>query len=141
MTISVNLSARQLGDPGLVAHLAEAMEASGADPSVLCLEVTEDTVQHNPQLAARMLLALSETGVALAIDDFGMGTRRWPVCRDLPVDTLKLHQSFVSTLGASPARPPLVGAVVELGHALGLTVVAEGVETDTQLAHLRDLGL
>ncbi|HEY3729597.1 MAG TPA: EAL domain-containing protein [Solirubrobacteraceae bacterium] len=140
VTISVNLSARQLEDPGLVTRLADTMQASGADPSALCLEVTEDTVQHNPQRTLSMLLALSEIGVTLAIDDFGMGHSSLASLRDLPVDTLKLHQSFVSTLGRQPAETALVRAVVELGHALGLTVVAEGVETDTQLAHLRDLG-
>jgi EAL domain-containing protein (putative c-di-GMP-specific phosphodiesterase class I) len=140
VTISVNLSARQLGDPGLVSRLADAIQANGADPGVLCLEVTEDTVQHNPQLTERMLGALSRIGVKLAIDDFGMGHSSLASLRDLPVDTLKLHQSFVSTLGHEPAETALVGAVVELGHALGLTVVAEGVETDTQLALLRDLG-
>jgi predicted signal transduction protein with EAL and GGDEF domain len=140
VTISVNLSARQLEDPGLVTRLADTMQASGADPSVLCLEVTEDTVQHNPQLTGAMLRALREIGVTLAIDVFGMGHSSLASLRDLPVDTLKLHQSFVSTLGCEPPETALVGAVVELGHALGLTVVAEGVETDTQLAHLRDLG-
>jgi diguanylate cyclase (GGDEF)-like protein len=140
VTISVNLSVRQLEDPGLVTRLADTMQASGADPSVLCLEVTEDTVQHNPQLTGAILLALRKIGVTLAIDDFGMGHSSLAGLRDLPVDTLKLHQSFVSTLGREPAETALVGAVVELGHALGLTVVAEGVETDAQLAHLRDLG-
>lgn len=140
MTISVNLSARQLEDPGLVARVTDAMRASGADPSVLCLEITEDTMLHNPQLTGRLLEALSEIGVEIAIDDFGMGHSSLASLRDLPVQTLKLHQSFVSSLGREGDESALVGAVVELGHALGLTVVAEGVETDAQLAHLRDLG-
>jgi diguanylate cyclase (GGDEF)-like protein len=140
VTISVNLSARQLEDPGLVAKLTDAMRASGADPSVLCLEVTEDTVQHNSELTGRMLESLSEIGVEIAIDDFGMGHSSLASLRDLPVQTLKLHQSFVSSLGRQADETALVGAVVELGHALGLSVVAEGVETDAQLAHLRDLG-
>jgi EAL domain-containing protein (putative c-di-GMP-specific phosphodiesterase class I) len=140
VTISVNLSARQLEDPSLVTRLAETMRASGADPSVLCLEVTEDTVQHNPELTARMLDAVTELGVEIAIDDFGMGHSSLASLRDLPVRTLKLHQSFVSSLGREAGEAALVGAMVELGHALGLNVVAEGVETDTQLAHLRDLG-
>jgi diguanylate cyclase (GGDEF)-like protein len=139
VTISVNLSARQLKDPGLAARLDDAMRASGADPSVVCLEITEDTVEHNPELAARML-ALSQLGVKLAIDDFGTGHASLTSLRSLPVDTLKIHESFVASLGSEPAEAAIVGALVELGHALGLSVVAEGVETDAQLAHLRDLG-
>ncbi|HEY2259211.1 MAG TPA: EAL domain-containing protein [Solirubrobacteraceae bacterium] len=140
VTISVNLSARQLEDPGLVARLQAAMQAHAADPSALCLEVTEDTVQRNPQLTTAMLLELKGIGVKLAIDDFGLGQSSLAGLRDLPVDTLKLHESFVSALGREPAEIALVGAVVELGHALGLRVVAEGVETESQLAQLRDLG-
>ncbi len=87
-----------------------------------------------------MLESLSEIGVKLAIDDFGMGHSSLASLRDLPVQTLKIHQSFVASLGRRTDEAALVGAVVELGHALGLSVVAEGVETDTQLAHLRDLG-
>jgi diguanylate cyclase (GGDEF)-like protein len=140
VTISVNLSSRQLEDPGLVASLGAAMRASGADPSMLCLEVTEDTVEHNPELAARMLVAIDELGVKLAIDDFGMGHSSLASLRHLPLDTIKIHQSFVSSLGTEPGEAAIVGALVELGHALGLSVVAEGVESDAQLAQLRDLG-
>jgi diguanylate cyclase (GGDEF)-like protein len=140
MTISVNLSSRQLEDPGLVARLATAMRETGAEPGVLCLEVTEDTVEHNPELAARMLGVLSRTGVKLAIDDFGMGHSSLQSLKHLPVDTLKIHESFVSSLAGGPGDIAIVGAVVELGHALGLSVVAEGGETDAQLAHLRELG-
>jgi diguanylate cyclase (GGDEF)-like protein len=140
MTMSVNLSARQLEDPALVSRLVEALRASGADPSVLCLEVTEDTIAHNPQLTAPVLEEVSRLGVGIAIDDFGMGHSSMASLRDLPVRTLKLHQSFVSTLGREGGEAALVGAMVQLGHALGLNVVAEGVETDTQLAHLRELG-
>ncbi|MFZ0042548.1 MAG: GGDEF domain-containing response regulator [Solirubrobacteraceae bacterium] len=140
MTLSVNISGRQLEDPDLVARLSGAMRESGADPSVLCLEVTEDSVEHNPEQSARMLVALRQTGVKLAIDDFGTGHSSLASLRQLPVDALKIHQSFVSSLGSTPGGAELVGAVVELGHALGMTVVAEGVETDAQLAYLRDLG-
>jgi diguanylate cyclase (GGDEF)-like protein len=140
MTISVNLSSRQLQDPGLAARLAAATDESGADPGVVCLEVTEDTVEHNPELASRTLAALRQIGFKLAIDDFGMGHSSLQSLRHLPVDTLKIHESFVASLGSAPGDVAIVGAVVELGHALGLSVVAEGVETDAQLAYLRDLG-
>ena len=140
VTISVNLSKRQLEDPGLVRTVAATIQASGAEPSVLSLELTEDTVEHHPALTARMLDELRRLGVRLAIDDFGTGHSSLASLRDLPVDTLKIHQSFVASLGDEPDEKALVGAVVELGHALGCTVVAEGVETHGQLATLRDLG-
>ena len=140
MTISVNLSRRQLEDAGLASRLASTIRASGADPGVLCLEITESTVQHDPELAGRMLGALKTIGVSLAIDDFGTGYSSLARLRQLPVDTLKLDRSFVRALGSEPEAAAVLGAVVELGHALGLSVVAEGVETDLQLAQLRELG-
>ena len=140
MTISVNLSTRQLADAGIVSRLAGVIRASGADPSVLCLEVTEGTVEQDPEQAARTLTALKEIGVKLAIDDFGTGYSSLSGLKELPIDTLKLHESFVGELGRERTQTELVGAVVELGHALGLGVVAEGVETARQLAQLRDLG-
>jgi diguanylate cyclase (GGDEF)-like protein len=140
MTISVNLSARQLAHPHLVVKLERALEAAGADPGVLWLEVTEDTVQQDPIAVGSALVALHRLGINLALDDFGVGHSSLQTLRDLPVDMLKIHQSFITALDAEPDDSALVGAVVELGHALGLTVIAEGVETDVQLAHLRELG-
>jgi EAL domain-containing protein (putative c-di-GMP-specific phosphodiesterase class I) len=140
VTISVNLSARQLESPGLAAHMDAAVRAIGADPAVLCLEVTEDAVEHNPDLAARSLAALRAIGVKLALDDFGTGHSSVAGLRELPLDSVNIDRSFVSALGSDPADLAVVGALVELGHALGLKVVAEGVETDEQLARLRDLG-
>jgi diguanylate cyclase (GGDEF)-like protein len=140
VTMSVNLSTRQLQDPGLASRLARLIDASGTDPGALCLEVTEDSVEHNPELAARMLGALKTVGVRLALDDFGNGYSSLSSLRKLPIDMLKIHQSFVRGLGNGSGDDAILGAVVELGHALGLNVVAEGVETDVQLAELRDLG-
>jgi diguanylate cyclase (GGDEF)-like protein len=140
VTISVNLSTRQLEDPGLSAQLAGAVRASGADPGALILEVTEDTLEHNPDLAVRSLAALSALGVQLALDDFGTGHSSVTSLRDLPLHTIKIDGSFVSTLDRDEEEPAVVGALVDLGHALGLDVVAEGVETDAQLARLRELG-
>jgi diguanylate cyclase (GGDEF)-like protein len=140
MTMSVNLSTRQLEDPGLASRLARTLNASGTDPAALCLEVTEDSVEHNPELAVRMLSALKTVGVRLALDDFGTGYSSLSSLRKLPVDVLKIHESFVTGLDNGSGDGAIVGAVVELGHALGLNVVAEGVETDVQLSRLRDLG-
>jgi EAL domain-containing protein (putative c-di-GMP-specific phosphodiesterase class I) len=140
MSISVNLSRRQLEDRELAARLADTMRSRGTDPSVLWLEVTEQAVVDDAEGVARALAELHNIGVNLAIDDFGLGRSSLPSLRELPVDMLKIHQSFVSPLGTEPGDGAVVGAVVELGHALGLSVIAEGVETDYQLAHLRDLG-
>ena len=140
VSISVNLSARQLEDAGLVATLAAAMQASGAAPDALWLEVTEDAVQHKPEASSRILGAVSQLGVRLVIDDFGTGPSSLASLQHLPLDAIKIDHTFVSRLGVEPDGSALVGALVELGHALGLTVLAEGVETDSQAARLRDLG-
>ena len=140
VTISVNLSARQLGDSHLVEHLAEEMRDGGHDPSVLCLEVAEGALEAAPELAMRQLAALNELGITLAIDDFGTGTSSSITLSELPVHILKIDTTLVSQLGRIETDVDPVGDVVELGHALGLRVVAEGVETDAQLAQLRRLG-
>jgi diguanylate cyclase (GGDEF)-like protein len=140
VTMSVNLSTRQLEDPGLASRLERTIDASGTDPRSLYLEVTEDSVEHNPELGRRMLEALKTVGVRLALDDYGTGYSSLSSLRKLPVDMLKIHESFVTGLGNGSGDAAIVGAVVELGHAFGLRVVAEGVETDIQLAQLRDLG-
>jgi diguanylate cyclase (GGDEF)-like protein len=140
MSISVNLSRRQLEDRELAARLADTMRSRGTDPSVLWLEVAEQALVDDAEGVGRALAELHNIGVNLAIDDFGLGRSSLPCLRELPVDMLKIHESFVSPLGTEPRDGAVVGAVVDLGHALGLSVIAEGVETDHQLAHLRDLG-
>jgi diguanylate cyclase (GGDEF)-like protein len=139
VTISVNLSARQLSDTHLVEHLAATMRDGGHDPAILCLEVAEGALEAAPQLAMRQLAALNELGVTLAVDDFGTGTTSSIMLSELPVHILKIDMTLVSRLGREDDDDP-VGDAVELGHSLGLRVVAEGVETDAQLAQLRRLG-
>jgi Amt family ammonium transporter len=138
LTISVNLSVRQFEDAGLVPMLGREIRASGAEPSALCLEVTEAAIAHNPERALRVLEALKALGVTIAIDDYGAGPSSLTNLVRLPVDILKIHRSFISALGVN--RCDVVGAVVELAHALGLIAIAEGVETDYQLDQLRRLG-
>jgi diguanylate cyclase (GGDEF)-like protein len=140
VTISVNLSARQLGDPQLIEHLAEEIRHGGHDPGVLCLEVAEGALEAAPELALRQLAALNELGITLAIDDFGTGTSSSITLSELPVHILKIDTTLVSQLGRVHGDVDPVGDAVELGHALGLKVVAEGVETDVQLAQVRRLG-
>ena len=140
MTISVDLSARQLADPDLVPHVAQALLVSGADPGSLWLEVPEETIERDPESAGRAMGELRELGVRLAIDGFGRGGSSRRTLRQLPIEMLKLHQQFIAALGSAPAQAAVIGAVVELGHALGLSVIADGVQTHAQLASLRDLG-
>jgi len=144
VTISVNLSARQLSESDLVERLAAAIRDGGHDPGVLCLEVAEGALEAAPDLAKRQLAALNELGITLAIDDFGTGTSSTMTLAELPVHILKIDTTLVSRLGREDANGSgdldTVGDAVELGHTLGLRVVAEGVETDAQLAQLRDLG-
>ncbi len=140
ITVSVNLSARELEDAGLVSMLAGAIRASGIDPEALCLEVTEAAVARTEDAAVRALQGLKAMGVGIAIDDFASGSWSLQTLQRLPVDMLKIHESFVAGLGREPRKAPIIAALVELGHALGLRVVAKGVETDEQLAAVRALG-
>jgi len=140
VTVSVNLSARQLEDAGFARRLASTIAACGATPAALCLEVSELAVTRNPAVAQEALARFRALGVTVALDDYGIGSSSLSTLKRLPVDMLKIHQSFVSALGTGPEEASIVGAVVKLGHALGLEVVAEGVETDRQLAELRALG-
>ncbi len=140
ITVSVNLSPRQLEDTGLVSMLVSAMRAAGVDPGALCVEVTESAVTRNPDVAIRALEGLKAIGVRIAIDDYGIGSSSLTELKRVPADTLKIHESFVAAIGSHPADAPIVGSVVKLGHALGFEVAAEGVETDAQLAELVALG-
>ena len=98
------------------------------------------TVKSEAELITRSLGSLKSAGVEIAIDDYGTGATSLPSLKRLPIDSLKIHESFVTGIGSNTDETSIVGAVVELGHALGLRVTAEGVETDAQLAHLRSLG-
>jgi diguanylate cyclase (GGDEF)-like protein len=140
VTISVNLSGRQLEDAELLDRVTTKLRRGGHDPSVLCLEVSEEALAADPELASRQLAALNEMGITLAIDDFGAGDCTGANLQQMPIHILKIDRTLVSRLGGTADDLADVSAVVELGHRLGLSVVAEGVETDEQLAQLRDLG-
>jgi Amt family ammonium transporter len=140
MTMSVNLSRGQLVDPDLARRLRARLRDGFTDPSVLCLEVTESAILDDPAAATAALTDLHELGVQLAIDDVGRGPVSTQTVRDLPVDVLKIDRSVISRLDGSGPDQALVQTVVRVGHELGMSVVAGGVETDHQLAHVRDLG-
>jgi diguanylate cyclase (GGDEF)-like protein len=140
LTVSVNLSLRQLEDGGLASMVAGAIRTCEIDPKALCLEISECDVTRHPEVALHALEGLKTAGVCIAIDDYGTGSSSLSSLKRLPVDTLKIHESFIAGIGNGSPDTSIVAAVVELGHALGLQVVAEGVETGTQLAQLRELG-
>jgi diguanylate cyclase (GGDEF)-like protein len=138
--VAVNLSARQLSHPDVVATVAEALAVSGLPPNLLVLEITESVLMTDHELAVTILHALRSLGVRLSVDDFGTGQSSLGYLKTLPVHSLKIDRSFVDGLGTDPDDSAIVAAVVHLGHALGLTVTAEGIETPLQLSELRTLG-
>jgi diguanylate cyclase (GGDEF)-like protein len=140
VAVSVNLSARQLMRPDLPRVVATMLETTGADPADLCLEITEGTLLRDMQVAVRHLTELRSFGVRISMDDFGTGYSSLAYLRTLPLDELKIDRSFVTPVADVDSAAAIVESVVRLGHALGLLVVAEGVETAAQLSTLRDLG-
>lgn len=140
MTLSLNLSPRQLRDPELPGALSAALDARGLDPAAIFLEIPALAVAEDPETAIDALERLKATGVRITLDDFGSGAPTLSRLRELPIDELKLHESFIAPLGSGPEDAAIVGALVDLGHALGLAVVAEGVEHDSQIEQLRELG-
>ena len=136
ITVAVNVSARQLRH-GIAQRVATALRSTGVDPSHLVLELTETATAGDIDLVAVTLGEVRSMGVRWAIDDFGTGYCGLSYLSRLPVDALKIDKSFVQ--GRAAADQTIVSAVVALGHTLGMTVVAEGVETESQLAHLRSL--
>jgi diguanylate cyclase (GGDEF)-like protein len=140
LTMCVNLSVRQLQDPGLVGDVTVALERSGLPPDRLVLEITESVLMEDVDRSIRSLEVLKGLGVRLAIDDFGTGHSSLSYLRQLPVDILKIDRSFVSELGGAADGHAIVGVVVNLGQSLGLRTVAEGVEEPRQLAKLRAAG-
>jgi diguanylate cyclase (GGDEF)-like protein len=139
-TMGVNLSARQLSQPDLLDVVARAVSGAGIEPSRLCLEVTESVVIEDAGDAAETLGALREMGVKLAIDDFGSGYSALSSLKRFSVDVLKVDRAFVAGLGRDSTDGPIMAAIIDLTHALGLRAVGEGVERADQLAVLRALG-
>jgi diguanylate cyclase (GGDEF)-like protein/PAS domain S-box-containing protein len=138
-TVSVNVSALQLRHGDFSEAVAQVLHETGLPGSALCLELTETVVMHDEDAVAACFWRLHELGVRIAIDDFGTGYSSLAVLRRLPFDTLKIDRSVVPDF-TNDAYDPVVAAVVGLGHAMGLAVVAEGVETLAQAEGLRLLG-
>jgi diguanylate cyclase (GGDEF)-like protein/PAS domain S-box-containing protein len=140
VSVSVNLSGRQLGDPDLVGDLERVIESTGVEPESIVLEVTESVLMDDVEFSYQTLARLKRLRVQLAVDDFGTGYSSLSYLRSFPVDLLKVDRSFVAGLGAAGGDEAIVAAIIKLAHTLGLEAVAEGVETAAQLARLRALG-
>jgi diguanylate cyclase (GGDEF)-like protein/PAS domain S-box-containing protein len=140
LVMAVNLSARQLAHPGLVADVAEVLSRWGCRPGEICLEITESALMEDAEAARAQLTALKDLGLLLAVDDFGTGYSSLSYLKRFPVDLLKVDRSFVSGLGTDAEDSAIVTAVIGLAHALGLSALAEGVEDGTQLRELQRLG-
>jgi EAL domain-containing protein (putative c-di-GMP-specific phosphodiesterase class I) len=138
--VAVNLSPRQLAHDGLAASVAAALEAAGLAPAAVMFEITESAVTAGPDDAIRRLDELRDLGVGLAMDDFGTGYSSLGYLRRMPVSVLKIDQSFIRGLTTHRADWAIVHGIVEMAHGIGLTVVAEGIETAEQLDHLVALG-
>ncbi|HEY4189165.1 MAG TPA: EAL domain-containing protein [Candidatus Limnocylindrales bacterium] len=140
LTMSANLSARELREPGLVDGVAAILERTGVDPATMVLEITETSMVEDADGAIATLQALKALGVRLAIDDFGTGYSSLSYLRRLPVDVLKLDRSFVIPSGRADRESALVDAVFRLGRSLGLVTIAEGIEDAEQRDRLISLG-
>jgi diguanylate cyclase (GGDEF)-like protein len=140
LTVTVNVSARQVYEPGFVDEVMGVLRASGLEPSHLLLEITESVMLDRPEVARERFVALKDAGVRLAVDDFGTGYSALSYLQAFPIDTLKIDKSFVSGLRRGGSQAALARTIVALGRALGLRTIAEGIESDDQRVALRDAG-
>ena len=138
--VAVNLSARQFRDRRLIERIGETLARTGLEPSRLELEITESLVMRDVDAVVARLKELKAFGVQLAIDDFGTGYSSLSYLRRFPIDRLKIDQSFTREVASSADGAAIARAVIQLGHALELRVIAEGVETESQLRFLRENG-
>jgi EAL domain-containing protein (putative c-di-GMP-specific phosphodiesterase class I) len=138
--MEVNLSARQIADARIVDTVEKVLSRTGLPAGHLTLEITESALMQDAGTALGVLQALKQVGVQLAIDDFGTGYSSLSYLQQFPVDMLKIDRFFIERLGVGPQSEQIVSSVIDLAHALGLKVVAEGVETVDQLEVLRSLG-
>jgi len=134
--VSVNVSPRQFRRDDLVETIGEVLAATGLDPRYLEIELTENMVMHDAEQMVETLHAIKRLGVQIAVDDFGTGYSSLSYLKRFPVDRLKVDRSFVQDIATDADDAAIVRTIIALGHNLGLRVVAEGVETDEQMAFL-----
>jgi len=140
IAVAVNLSARNLLDPSLAESITKILEAEQLDPRFLTLEITESAVMSRPESALTLLSRLHDIGIKLSVDDFGTGYSSLSYLKKLPVSELKIDQSFVAGITENEDDAVIVRSTIDLGHNLGLEVVAEGVEDSETLDLLAIFG-
>ena len=140
MRLSVNLSVQQLQHDRWLAVVEDALRASGLPPQYLDLEITESVIITHPEKAVATLIKLQERGVSITVDDFGTGYSSLSYLARLPIQAVKVDQRFVRGLEQSGSDQTITQAIIALSHALGLRVIAEGVETDAQFDFLKQHG-
>ena len=136
--ISINVAAQQLREPGFVEQLCRRLDERAVPAGAICLELTEGTLLADIEGTARMFERLARHGIAVSIDDFGTGYSSLSYLNRLPVHELKVDQSFVQGIASEAGKRSIIVAIVEMAHALGIEVLAEGIETEPQLAFLRE---
>ncbi len=138
ISVAVNVSARQLETDDFIADVSHALATSGLKPGALTLEITETALMRNPEQTARRLHAVKDLGVRIAIDDFGTGYSSFAHLKQFPVDALKIDRSFISQVSENPEGETLLRTLVQLGKALSIETLAEGIELEHQLELLQD---
>ncbi|HEX3617528.1 MAG TPA: EAL domain-containing protein [Solirubrobacteraceae bacterium] len=138
LTMSINVSGKQIDEPGFVDEVSEILDETGLDPAALTLEITETSLMRDPQAAAARLQALKHLGVRIAIDDFGTGYSSLAYLREFPVDSLKIDRTFVSGLENTQDASAFVTTLVQLGRQLNIQTLGEGIEDEEQLRRLLD---
>jgi EAL domain-containing protein (putative c-di-GMP-specific phosphodiesterase class I) len=140
MHMSVNVSARQLHHPDFLGHVRRALDSSALMPGLLTLELTESTLLASDERVAQTLATIKDLGVVLALDDFGTGYASLSYLRQFPIDVVKIDRSFTANVTNQGGDLVLLKGIIDLGHALQLNLVAEGIETSEQHTIVRRLG-
>jgi diguanylate cyclase (GGDEF)-like protein/PAS domain S-box-containing protein len=140
LTMSINLSVRQLMHEQIIDEVRESIEEAGLDPSTVTLEITETTLMHDTEMTRERLAELRNIGVSLAVDDFGTGYSSLQYVQRFPIDVIKIDRSFVTGLGTNPGDGAVVQSMIELSQRLGVHTVAEGIDRPEQVTLLQSLG-
>lgn len=136
--ISINVAAQQMRAPYFVEHLCELLGNHGVPPEAICIELTEGTLMADLDKTSQMLTSITQRGISVSIDDFGTGYSSLSYLSRLPIQELKVDQSFVRTIAEEAGNRSITTAIIDMAHALGMTVLAEGIETGAQLQILKD---
>ncbi|HVG33655.1 MAG TPA: EAL domain-containing protein [Pyrinomonadaceae bacterium] len=139
LTVSVNFSARQFSQPDLVEHVQQVLSETGLDAGCLKLEITESVFMSSTESVTRMLAQLKAVGIEIYLDDFGTGYSSLSYLHRFPINVLKIDRSFVSRIGPEGENAEIARAIVTMAHSLGMKVVAEGIETESQFTELKSL--